>query len=94
MDTPDPDLQLVPILQTGDQGLIADAKSLLDAEGIQYFVRGEGVQDLFAFGRFGTGFSPITGAPVFLVREDDAERARGLLKDLREAGEASHGDGD
>lgn len=84
---PDPDVQLVPIFQTADAALIALAKSLLDGEGIDYLVRGEGVQDLFGAGRFGSGFNPITGSPVFIVREDDAERARELLKDLSNAAE-------
>jgi hypothetical protein len=79
---PEPDVRLVPVFQTADAALIAIAKSLLDAEGIEYDVRGEQVQDLFAWGRFGSGFNPITGAPVFIVREDDAERARELLRDL------------
>ena len=86
MNQPDPDIQLVPVLQTGDAALIAIAKSLLDAEDIPYLVRGEGVQDLFGWGRLATGFNVITGVPVFFVREDDAERARLLLKDLRESG--------
>ena len=85
MATPDPDVQLVPVFQTSAAGLIALAKSLLEGEGIDYVVRGEGVQDLFGWGRFATGFNPITGAPVFLVREADAERARVLLQDLQES---------
>lgn len=86
---PDPDIQLVAVLQTADLALTAIAKSLLDAEDIEYFVRGEGVQDLFALGRFGSGMNPVTGAPVFFVREEDAERARLLLKDLQESAEGS-----
>ena len=81
-------MELVPVFQTADAGLIAIVKSLLDAEGIEYLLRGEGVLDLFGWGRFGSGFNPITGSPVFIVREDDAERARVLLQDLRDAGEA------
>jgi Putative prokaryotic signal transducing protein len=84
---PEPDVRLVPVFQTGDAALIAIAKSLLDAEGIEYHVRGEEVQDLFAWGRFGFGFNPITGAPVFIVREDDAERARQLLHGLKTSAE-------
>ncbi len=84
---PEPDLQLVPVFQTADAALIALAKSLLGGEGIEYLVRGEGVQDLFGWGRFGAGFNPITGSPVFFVREDDADRAHELLQDLREVAE-------
>ena len=89
MSTPDPDIELVPVFQTSDASLIALAKSLLEAEQVDYLVRGEGVQDLFGFGRFATGFNPITGAPVFLVREADADRARMLLQDLSASTEPS-----
>ena len=78
---PAPDAELVSVLVTGDAAAIAVARSLLDAEGIDYFVRGDGLQDLFGFGRI-TGFSYVTGPPEFLVRTEDADRARALLKDL------------
>ena len=84
MTTSRPDVRLVPVFQTGNPALIALAKSLLEAEGIEYYVRGEGLQDLFAYGRLGLGFNPVTGSPVFLVREDDAAEARELLGELRE----------
>lgn len=79
---PAPDIALVPVLETGDAGLIAVAKSLLDAEGIDYFVRGEALADLFGLGRI-TVFNYVVGEPpAFLVREEDASRARELLADL------------
>src|SRR5258708_37906656 len=78
---PTPDAELVSIMATGDAGLIAVAKSLLEGEEIDYFVRGEGLQDLFGLGR-ATGFSFAMGPAEFWVREDDAARARELLKGL------------
>ena len=78
---PTPDVELVSVLATGDAGLIALAKSLLESEEIVYLVRGDGLQDLFGLGR-ATGFSFAMGPAEFLVREDDADRARELLKDL------------
>jgi len=36
---PTPDVELVSVLATGDAGVIALARSLLDGEGIDYFVR-------------------------------------------------------
>ena len=78
---PAPDAELVPVLATGDAGLIAVARSLLDAEKIDYFVRGEGLQDLFGYGRL-TGFSLVVGPAEFLVRSEDADRARELLNGL------------
>jgi hypothetical protein len=78
---PAPDVELVPVLATGDAGVIAVAKSLLEAEQIDYFVRGDGLQDLFGLGRI-TGFSFAMGPAEFLVRSDDEDRARELLDGL------------
>jgi hypothetical protein len=79
--TPNPDLELVPVFRTADQGRIVLAKSLLESEQIDYMVRGETVQDLLAWGRM-TGFNPAVGPVEFVVRSDDASRARELLRDL------------
>ncbi len=71
-DTPPP--ALVSVLRTEDPGLVPLAKSMLDEEGIEHLVRGEGLQDPFdGFGR---------GPVDFMVREEDAERARMLLDGL------------
>ena len=71
-DTPEP--ALVSILRTEDPGLVPLVKSMLDEEGIQHLVRGETLQD---------PFDGLARAPIdFLVREDDAARARGLLAGL------------
>ena len=78
---PTPDAKLVRILTTGNAGLIAVAKSLLEGEEIDYFVRGDGLQDLFGLGRM-TGFNFAMGPAEFWVREEDAGRARELLEDL------------
>jgi Putative prokaryotic signal transducing protein len=78
---PTPDAELVSVFATGDAGLIAVAKSLLESEGIDYFVRGDGLQDLAGFGRI-TGYSSVFGPAEFWVRVEDAERTRALLKDL------------
>jgi hypothetical protein len=72
---------LVPILATGDPGLILLAKSLLEGEGIEYLVRGENLQDLFGAGRLG-GHNYVTGPAEFWVHTEDAERARTLLDGL------------
>ena len=75
------DVDLVPILATGDAALIALAKSLLESEHIEYLVKGEGLQDLFGLGRL-TGYSYAMGPAEFWVRADDEARARELLNDL------------
>jgi len=72
----------VTVLETGDPALLAVAKSLLEEAGIQYFAKGEAVQDLFGVGRFGSGFNPFTGPVQLQVAVSDAEEAKRLLQDL------------
>jgi len=72
----------VTVLRSGDSAMLAVAKSLLDAANIPYYAKGEGVQDLFAWGRFGTGFNPVVGPVELQVAAEDAERAAKLLSDL------------
>jgi hypothetical protein len=78
---PTPDVNLVPVLTTGDAGIIGIAKSLLENAEIDYFVRGDGLQDLFGLGRL-TSYSYLTGPAEFLVRADDAVRAHEILDPL------------
>ena len=73
----------VTVLESSDPGLLAVAKSLLEDANIEYFAKGEGVQDLFAVGRFGTGFNPFVGAIQLQVAAEDAEEAKTRLRDLR-----------
>ncbi len=79
---PTPNAELVRVFVAGDGGLIAVGKSLLESETIEYLVRGEGLQDLFGFGRFGTGFNYIVGPAEFWVRADEADHARARLEGL------------
>jgi len=89
---PTPDVNLVPVLATGDSGIIAIAQSLLENAEIDYFVRGDGLQDLFGLGRL-TGYSYLMGPAEFLVRADDAARAHELLDPLIEPGPAGDSSG-
>ncbi|MGB3018032.1 MAG: hypothetical protein WBC65_09505 [Ignavibacteria bacterium] len=76
--------RLVPIFETGHDGVIAIVKSMLDEAQIKYMAEGEGVQDLFGVGVIGTGFNPITGPVVFKVMPEDVNYAKELLKDVKE----------
>lgn len=73
------------IFSSGSPAVIAVAKSILDASGIKYVVKGEGLQDLFALGSFGTGFNPVIGSSEILVGLEDEKDARKLLGDLEES---------
>jgi len=75
------DLDLVTILATNDLGLINIAEGLLEGASIPYLAKGEGVQDLFGFGRL-TAVNPITGPVEIQVNAVDAESARRLLAEL------------
>ena len=86
---PDPTIELVPVFETGDAGLTAIVKSILEGEGIDYLVRGEGVQDLLGAGRLTAGFNYLTGPARFLVRRDDEQRAREILADFTSPPETS-----
>ncbi len=71
------DPELTYVLTAYNPALAAIAESLLDAQGIEYMARGA---DPIGF--------PIGPGPVeFWVRGDEADRAREILQDLREASE-------
>jgi putative signal transducing protein len=74
---------LVTVFETGDPGLVALAKSLLDSAGIEFATKGDALQDLFGVGRFPGGTNLVTGPVVFQVGPDDAEEAKSILRDLR-----------
>jgi hypothetical protein len=77
-------VQLVTVFATGHEGLIALARSILDAAAIRYSLKGEGLQDLFALGRVGSGFNPVVGPVEIQVNKDDEAKAKELLAGLKE----------
>jgi hypothetical protein len=72
----------VPVLETGDPGVVALAKSLLDSAGIEFTTKGEALQDVLGLGRFPGGANLVAGPVVFQVRPDDVREASALLRDL------------
>lgn len=84
MTTPREDTHPAPVtvLESSDTALLAVAKSLLEDAGIEFFAKGEGIQDLFAGGTLGTGFNPLIGPVQVQVAADDAEEATAILRDL------------
>lgn len=65
------------------------ALSLLRSAGIQVRLRNEATQDLFALGRFGSGFSVVVGEVEFWVEKDALEAARSVLEELAIDGASS-----
>ena len=79
---------VVTVFASGDPVDVISAKLILDGEGIRYVTEGEGVQDLFGFGRSLGGFNPLTGPVQLRVLPADVSLAVEALRDLREKGGA------
>jgi len=58
------------------------AKSLLEDAGIGFLTRNEITQDLFGWGRFGTGFNPVVGPVQIWVLESSLPEAKALLESI------------
>ncbi len=66
-------IEYVPILETHNAGDRVFLKSILDAEGITYFIQGEYVAPYV-----------FNALPMrLMVRKDQARRAREILKDIK-----------
>jgi hypothetical protein len=66
-------IEYVPILETHNAGDRVFLKSVLDAEGITYFIQGEYVAP-YVFNAL-----PMT----LMVKKDQVDRAREILKDIK-----------
>jgi hypothetical protein len=75
----------VTVFESGDPAAIAVAQSLLEEAEIEFFARGEGIQDLFGAGRL-CGFNPVVGPVQLQVAAEDADEAHAALKELSEPG--------
>ena len=79
MQHPDPDEKLVKIFDTEHEAEAQVVKGLLDAMGIQSDLSSiDAAQETF----------PGVGGAVILVREEDAERARRIIEESKEAAAA------
>lgn len=76
--------KLVTIFSTGNHGLIALAKSILDDAKIGYYAKNENSEDLIGIGVVGTGYNPVIGPIELQVLEENAGEAKKLLKELSE----------
>lgn len=69
----------VKVFQTGNQGELAIAESLLQSANIPYDVQNALVQDWIGAGSVGTGFNIVLGAPCIVVPIHYAEAAAEVL---------------
>jgi len=82
VDAPKPEadwVELETVLESSDPALLAVARSLLEAEGISCFARGDVVQDFLGLGRLPTGTNLITGPVQLQVPAERSAEARELL---------------
>jgi hypothetical protein len=63
---------------------VADGDSLLEDAEIEYFTKGDEIQDLIGWGRF-AGLNYAIGPVEFVVASDDAPTAREMLAHLEDA---------
>lgn len=78
-------IKFVTVYKTGDPAFISFAKSLLEAEGIIYYFKGEGLQNLEGAGNIGTGYNQLFGPVEIQVDEKDAQKAREILEQNEQA---------
>jgi len=74
--------ELVTVLETGSQSLVAIARSILDGAGIPYAARNQSLQNLFGWGAVGTGYNVVIGPVRLQVPLDCEEEARALLTEV------------
>ncbi len=79
---PDPNIETV--YATGDPALVAQAKSLLEDAEIEYFTKGDEIQNLIGIGGLG-GLGFVIDPVEFVVAAKDAPAARELLAHLDDA---------
>jgi len=71
---------MVTIKIIDDQSFLMVAKSIIESAEIPFFTKNEGVQELFGFGRVGTGFNIAAGPIEIQVPKEYAEEALTLLE--------------
>ena len=78
------EVNLVKVYEAGDPAIIPVIESLFVDADIEFMAKGEPIQDLFGWGRFGSRLNFVIGPVQFYVREDEAEDARRILETLKE----------
>jgi Putative prokaryotic signal transducing protein len=86
-----PPFEMVTVLETGDQSLVAVAKSVLEGAGIPCIARNERLQNLFGWGTIGTGFNAAMGPIRLQVLREDADTAKELLAEHLPTGPEDEG---
>lgn len=77
-------LDTTVVFTAKDRTSLLLARSLLDDAGIGYSVNSDFAQDIFTWGRIGTGWNVAAGPPTIWVRLEDVDAAREVLADLQD----------
>jgi processive 1,2-diacylglycerol beta-glucosyltransferase len=89
---PQPDAAVVVAMRTTKRGLLPLAAMTLDQHGIEYTLSDSGIADQIVGYRSTESIGETESPLEVLVRAEDAERARDLLRDLELAEERSGAD--
>src|SRR5687767_11308242 len=76
--------RLVKVYETGNAAIIPVVQSLPADADIDFMTKGEPIQDLFGWGRFGTNLDYVIGPVHFYVREEDQQEAEAVLRNLED----------
>jgi hypothetical protein len=79
-----PDPKMETVYATGDPALVAIAKSLLEDAEIEYFTKGDEIQNMIGIGGLG-GLGYVIAPVEFVVAAEEAPTARELLAHLDDA---------
>ena len=79
----EPEIRLAPVMPIADAAWLPRVKEILDAAGIPFQLQEDGARRGSAWAGTATGFGPGARGPLVMVEEADAERASGLLADLK-----------
>ena len=74
----------VLVFKSGNTSRITFAKSLLESAGIQYFTKGEIIQNFIGGGTLGTGYNVALGPTEIHVESNRFEEAKELLFQLQQ----------
>jgi len=80
----EPEVELVKVFEATNAAVLPLVESVLLDANIEFMTKSEGLQDVFALGRFGMGSNNLIGPATIWVRKDDEAEARELVDMLDE----------
>lgn len=73
--------ELVTIHRPTNETELSILSSLLENENIRFYVKNSKVQDLFGWGRFGTGYNLVTGPMILQVEKQYLPKAQRIVEE-------------